>query len=539
MKKPVILLLVSALGAMTAVGARVVVNPYYDMSSSITFGITKVELTDTATRVSADIYGLPGNWVRAGENFTLTGAQTGRVYSMRSLEGMPVGENVYLTDSAYLSATFVFPPLAPADSVADFTEVLDDASSGWKVSGLRLGAQPEGTKTRITGSLEGRPEASWLVLMPACSDSRVNKSLIVPVREGRFDYTLTTDETQMYELAPGPDILRGAWMMYCFFSEGGDVRADISADGSVSPASAVSGGPLTVRYCSQMGRQHRHIAESGIEALGDSLNESRTMYTPDYYAVMDAFMSGGDMPQAQRDSLLNEEKRLREGGLMYSTEGKAYNELSARVYAETDSMADEFIRTDTTLVGLYLIYKKVKYSHPGADALLPVFASVYQHRFPNHSYTKTLSALIGAEAAEPGRMVPDFTAPDLDGREYHLTDLIGGRVALVDLWASWCGPCRRHSKAMIPVYEKWKDRGFTVVGVARENMSTDAMAKAIEQDGYPWLNLVELNDRGRIWERYGAGNSGGLQVLVDSDGTVVALNPTPEEVEAYLESQRR
>lgn len=539
MKKPVILLLVSALGAMTALGGRVVVNPYYDMSSSITFGITKVELTDTATRVSADIYGLPGNWVRAGENFTLTGAQTGRVYTMRSLEGMPVGENVYLTDSAYVSATFVFPPLAPADSVADFTEVLDDASSGWKVSGLRLGAQPEGTKTRIRGSLEGRPEASWLVLMPACSDSRVNKSLIVPVREGRFDYTLTTDETQMYGLAPGPDILGGSWMMYSFFSEGGDVRADISADGSVSPASAVSGGPLTVRYCSQMGRQHSHIVESGVEALGDSLNASRTMYTPDYYAVMDAFMSGGDMPQARRDSLLSEEKRLREGGLMYSPAGKAYNELSARVYAESDRMVDEFIRTDTTLVGLYLIYQKVKYSHPGSDALLPVFASAYQHRFPNHSYTKTLSALIGDEAAEPGRKVPGFTAPDLDGREYRLTDLIKDRVALVDLWASWCGPCRRHSKAMIPVYEKWKDRGFTVVGVARENMSTDAMAKAIEQDGYPWLNLVELNDRGRIWERYGAGNSGGLQVLVDSDGTVVALNPTPEEVEAYLESQRR
>ena len=161
MKKPVILLLASALGAMTALGGRVVVNPYYDMSSSITFGITKVELTDTATRVSADIYGIPGNWVRAGENFTLTGAQTGRVYAMRSLEGMPVGENVFLTDSAYVSATFVFPPLAPADSVADFTEVLDDASSGWKVSGLRLGAKGRRPASREVSTGVPKPRGSF------------------------------------------------------------------------------------------------------------------------------------------------------------------------------------------------------------------------------------------------------------------------------------------------------------------------------------------------------------------------------------------
>ena len=65
-----------------------------------------------------------------------------------------------------------------------------------------------------------------------------------------------------------------------------------------------------------------------------------------------------------------------------------------------------------------------------------------------------------------------------------------GKVALIDLWASWCGPCRTTSKQLIPIYEKYKDRGFTVIGVAREQNSDIRMREAIRKDGYPWLNLI-------------------------------------------------
>ncbi|MDE6854673.1 MAG: AhpC/TSA family protein [Muribaculaceae bacterium] len=540
MRKILFLLFASGLCAMATAGSRVIENPDYTMSSSIAFGITKAELTDTATRVSADIYGHPGWWVRAGSNFALKGTRTGHVYKMTRLEGMPVGEKVYLPDSAYISVTFVFPPLAPADSVVDFSEEMDDPSASWRVSGLQLGAQPDGIKTHITGRLEGRPEVSWLVLSPSFSDIRVNKSLIVPVRNGRFDYTLTADETEMYELVPGADMLNGSWRMYRFFSEGADVRVDVDD----RTAQNVFGGPLTEHYNRQKNRENLPIAESRLEAIYDSLESSREFYTPEYYALMDAFTAGGDMPQARRDSLYSQEKRLVESDSMYSKAGKEWQALSARVYAESDSIRDEFIKNDTTLVGLYMIYYKKTFPNrnvPNAQSelekLLSVFSEVYKDRFPDHSYTKALSELCVAERAEPGRKVPDFTAADIDGSEHRLSSLIKDRVALVDLWASWCGPCRRHSIAMIPVYEKWKDSGFTVVGVARESIDTDAMLKAIEHDGYPWKNLVELNDQGKIWEKYGVAGAGGLMVLVDRDGTVVALNPTAEEVEAYLESQ--
>lgn len=144
--------------------------------------------------------------------------------------------------------------------------------------------------------------------------------------------------------------------------------------------------------------------------------------------------------------------------------------------------------------------------------------------------------MIASESIRPGGKFIDFSAPDINGTEHVLSEEIDGKIAVIDLWASWCGPCRRHSKAIIPIYDKYKDKGFTVVGIARENQNTDAMAAAISKDGYKWLNLVELNDAGMIWQKYGAGKSGGMIVLVDRTGTIVSVNPGTDEIREYVEA---
>ena len=87
---------------------------------------------------------------------------------------------------------------------------------------------------------------------------------------------------------------------------------------------------------------------------------------------------------------------------------------------------------------------------------------------------------------------------------------------------------------MIPVWEEFAPKGFTIVGVAREYRTADKAVKAIEADGYRWLNLLELDDAGHIWDLYRVSNAAGGTFLVDPDGTIVAVSPTAEEVRAYL-----
>jgi thiol-disulfide isomerase/thioredoxin len=125
------------------------------------------------------------------------------------------------------------------------------------------------------------------------------------------------------------------------------------------------------------------------------------------------------------------------------------------------------------------------------------------------------------------------TAEDADGKEVNLSELIKGKVALVHLWASWCGPCRRHGMEMIPLYEAYKDKGFTVVGIAREQKK-ESMLNARNRDNYPWTDLLEMNDKNGIWTKFGIGNAGGGEFLVDAEGNFLAVKTSPEEVREIL-----
>ena len=163
---------------------------------------------------------------------------------------------------------------------------------------------------------------------------------------------------------------------------------------------------------------------------------------------------------------------------------------------------------------------------------------VLAEKFVFSDYTRLGRMLVdGFHNIRPGGHYVDFEAPDLEGCKVKLSDVIKGKVAIIDLWASWCMPCRAKAKAMIPLYEKYKDRGFKIVGVAREFKNTDRMKQAIKQDGYPWLQLVELDDGYQIWTRYMLGNAGGGVFVVDRDGKILAVNPKPEEVQKILEQK--
>ena len=153
--------------------------------------------------------------------------------------------------------------------------------------------------------------------------------------------------------------------------------------------------------------------------------------------------------------------------------------------------------------------------------------------YPGHPIHEQIATAETAYRLQPGKPYIDYTVRNTDDQLVPISTLTKGKVALIDLWASWCGPCRRHSIAMIPVYEKYKDKGFTVIAIARER-NRQAMENAAKKDGYPWQSLLELNDENGVWRKNGAGNAGGAMYLIDRDGTILSTSTDAEELEPII-----
>jgi peroxiredoxin len=77
-------------------------------------------------------------------------------------------------------------------------------------------------------------------------------------------------------------------------------------------------------------------------------------------------------------------------------------------------------------------------------------------------------------APRVGHPAPDFTLARLDGAQVRLADL-RGQVVLINVWATWCPPCRAEMPMIQEAYERYGERGFAVLAVnAREDAATVA-----------------------------------------------------------------
>lgn len=82
-----------------------------------------------------------------------------------------------------------------------------------------------------------------------------------------------------------------------------------------------------------------------------------------------------------------------------------------------------------------------------------------------------------------GAVAPDFTAVTLEGEPVSLSDY-EGRVVMVNIWATWCAPCREEMPSMQRMYEELADTDFEILAV-----SVDSRIGEINLTGQPGGNL--------------------------------------------------
>lgn len=135
--------------------------------------------------------------------------------------------------------------------------------------------------------------------------------------------------------------------------------------------------------------------------------------------------------------------------------------------------------------------------------------------------------------AVTGKLSPDFQAKDINGKTYSLKDF-KGKYLYIDMWATWCGPCKREMPYLIELEKKMEGKNITFLG-----LSTD-------EDKAAWEETVKSGELSGVQLLLGRGsqfqrdyNIDGIPhfILIDPDGKIInpkAVRPSSPDAEKIL-----
>lgn len=181
------------------------------------------------------------------------------------------------------------------------------------------------------------------------------------------------------------------------------------------------------------------------------------------------------------------------------------------IFQGTDTLIDE-ISADSCKVYLDMLGAKIK---------------------KNSLYKKLLFQVTeGSQLLKEGVEFPNFKMNDAVGKSFNF-DSLKGKYVILDIWASWCGPCEEQIPHLKKIYQKYRSKGLEVVSVSID-VEKQNWLTAISKHQLPWIQLSDLQ-----------GNSGALYsllqinsipkyYLISNDGVLLLKEAELDKIEKRL-----
>lgn len=345
------------------------------------------------------------------------------------------------------------------------------------ISSLSFAQKQTTTKTfpiKIEGEI-ARFDGKTIFLHHKWEEKDVTDS--AKINKGKFTFNLKSVDPNMYWFTLSNDI--NAQPNYIFFADNAPIKVRLLADSL--PFSSIQAGQSQNDYV-----DYRLI-------ISNFITIQQKMQT--------------DFNQAVQNGDMNTQNAIR-------TE---YQNLNQKYIEGLKS----FIRTHPkSAVAGYVIYSD--FNNPNIplkeveEALSYIDKSVAETKFIKLA-NKRIDLIRGTTV---GYTANNFSQTSTDGKKVSLSDF-KGKYVLIDFWASWCRPCRMENPNVVAAYNRFKNKGFTVLGVSMDS-NRDPWLAAIQQDNLTWTHVSDLkgwgNEVGKLYGVTGIPQN----YLIDKEGKIVA-----------------
>lgn len=155
------------------------------------------------------------------------------------------------------------------------------------------------------------------------------------------------------------------------------------------------------------------------------------------------------------------------------------------------------------------------------------YVDIYRENIADSAYLAKLETVIQTYAkVAAGQPCPDFCLKDIHGKEVRLADL-RGKYVYIDLWATWCGPCKGEMPSLAVLEEEFADKDITFVSISIDRNKDIGLWKKTVADmklggiqlhlAEDWAWLKNFMPNGMLVPRF---------ILLDREGKIIDANMT-------------